>query len=66
MKLTLKVIRAMHDMTQDEAAEKAGISKSTWYMAENGKGTPNWDTMQKISEAFDVPIGDIELKKSMK
>lgn len=54
----------MHDMTQDEAAKAAGISKSTWYLTEKGHNDPKFETLLKISKAFDVPIGDIELKQS--
>jgi putative transcriptional regulator len=47
------------EMTQQELAEKAGISRQTVIAIEAGKYTPSLELAFRISDAFGVPIGEV-------
>lgn len=44
-------------LTQKQFAEKSGFSQSAVNFWENGKRQPKIEQLQKISSAFNVPIG---------
>ena len=46
----LRVVREQHQLTQDEAAAKAGIPASTWIAWENGVHVPSKLTQQYLRE----------------
>jgi putative transcriptional regulator len=48
-----------NEMTQQELAEKAGISRQTVIAIEAGKYTPTLELAFKIADAFGVPIGEV-------
>jgi putative transcriptional regulator len=48
-----------NEMTQQELAEKAGISRQTVIAIEAGKYSPSLELAFRIAVAFDVPIGDV-------
>ena len=52
-------MRKDRSLTQDELAEKAGITKSAISRYESGKRQPTIDTLGKIATAFDVNILEI-------
>lgn len=45
------------NLTQKQFAEKSGFSQSSVNFWENGKRQPKIEQLQKISSAFNVPIG---------
>jgi putative transcriptional regulator len=47
------------EMTQQELAEKAGISRQTVIAIEAGKYTPSLELAFRIADAFGVPIGEV-------
>jgi transcriptional regulator with XRE-family HTH domain len=55
----LRLIRVYHDMKQNEAADKLGISKSYLSEIESGRKEPSLDLLKKYETAFDVPISSI-------
>ena len=55
----LRLIRVFHDMKQQEAADKLGLSKSYVSELENGKKAPSVEVIQKYSEAFGIPASSI-------
>lgn len=55
----LKVYRAMYDLTQEQLAEKIGVSRQTIIAIENGKYLPSLGLAFKISRLFNVKIEDI-------
>lgn len=59
MKNSIKVYRAMHDLTQEQLAEKIGISRQTVIAIENNKYLPSLGLAFKISKLFNVPIEQI-------
>lgn len=59
MATKLKVLRAEHDLTQEDLAEILGTNQkviSTW---ESGKSVPGPAMMQKIEDYFHVPKEEI-------
>jgi putative transcriptional regulator len=46
-------------MTQQELAEKAGISRQTIISIEAGKYSPTLELAFRIADAFGVPIGEV-------
>lgn len=55
----LRLIRVYHDMKQNEAAEKLGISKSYLSEIEKGHKEPSLDLVRKYESAFDIPVSSI-------
>lgn len=59
MKNKLKVYRAMHDFTQEQLAEKIGVSRQTVIAIEADKYLPSLGLAFKIAKVFNVKIEDI-------
>jgi putative transcriptional regulator len=59
MKNTLKVYRAMYDLTQEALASKLGITRQTVISVEKGKYDPSLDLAFKMANLFRVHIEDI-------
>lgn len=59
MKNKIKVFRAMHDLTQEELAEKIGITRQTVLAIEKGHYSPSLDLAFKIVKYFDAKIEDV-------
>lgn len=47
------------EMTQQELAEKAGVSRQTIIAVEAGKYSPSLELAFRIAEAFGVQIGEV-------
>ncbi len=48
-----------NEMTQQELAEKAGISRQTVIAIEAGKYSPSLELAFRIADAFGVQIGEV-------
>jgi putative transcriptional regulator len=59
MKNLLKVYRAMQNMTQEELAEKAHVTRQTIISIESGKYEPSIQLAFKLSKIFQVQIEDL-------
>ncbi|MBN1430962.1 MAG: helix-turn-helix transcriptional regulator [Anaerolineae bacterium] len=59
MKNKLKVYRAMHDLTQEQLAEKIGVSRQTVIAIESNKYLPSLGLAFKIARLFKVQIEEI-------
>lgn len=59
MKNKLRVFRAMHDLTQEQLADKIGISRQTVIAIEADKYLPSLGLAFKIAQFFKVKIEDI-------
>lgn len=52
----LKYLRTRQNLTQLELAEKLGMSKSIISMYENGNRKPDFETLEKIADFFNVSM----------
>jgi putative transcriptional regulator len=59
MKNKLKVFRAMHDLTQEQLADKIGVSRQTVNAIESDKYLPSLGLAFKIAKLFQVKIEEI-------
>jgi putative transcriptional regulator len=48
-----------HEMTQQELAEKAGVSRQTIIAIEAGKYSPSLELAFRIADVFGVQIGEV-------
>jgi putative transcriptional regulator len=55
----LKVYRAMHDLTQEQLAEKMGVSRQTVVAIESDKYLPSLGLAFRLAKLFDARIEDI-------
>lgn len=58
MKNTIKVQRAIHDLTQDQLAKAIGVSRQTINSIEKGKYVPSTLLALKMSKLFGVSVND--------
>jgi putative transcriptional regulator len=59
MKNKLKVYRAIKDLTQEELAEKIGVTRQTVIAIESNKYLPSLGLAFRIAKLFKVKIEDI-------
>lgn len=59
MKVTLKQLRGLRELTRQEAADMIGVSLSTWDNWENMRTFPDAPKINKITEVFDIDYDDI-------
>ena len=55
-RIRLKELREENKISQQKLADTLGVKQSTVGMWENGKNKPEFDTLIKISEYFDVSV----------
>ena len=58
MQNTIKVERAILNLTQDELAQKIGVSRQTINSIEANRYVPSTVLALKLSEVFDKPVND--------
>lgn len=61
MKNTIRVERAIHDMTQQELAQKIGVSRQTINAMESNKYVPSTTLALKIARLFNKKVEEIFL-----
>ena len=59
MKNKIKVFRAMHDLTQEDLAEAAGVTRQTILAIEKGKYVPSLDLAFRIARKFQVNVEEV-------
>jgi putative transcriptional regulator len=55
----LKVLRAMHNLTQEQLADKIGVSRQTVIAIESNKYLPSLGLAFKIAKFFTVKVEDV-------
>lgn len=58
MNKTLKIIRVTEDLTQQEMADRLGITRAHYVMIENGRKKGSIDLFRRLQETFN--LGDAE------
>jgi putative transcriptional regulator len=59
MKNNLKVERAIHNLTQEELAQKVSVSRQTIHAIETNKYVPSTILSLKIAQIFSKPMEQI-------
>ena len=59
MRNRIRVLRAEHDWSQAEVAERLGIARQTVNALEAGKYAPSLPLAFKISKLFELPVEQI-------
>lgn len=59
MKNNIKVQRAIHNLTQQDLAERIGVSRQTINALEAGKYVPSTVLALKLSKLFDKQVNEI-------
>lgn len=59
MKNRIKVLRAERDMTQEQLAERVGVTRNTIISMEKGKYCPSIRLGYRIARTFGVAIDDV-------
>ncbi|KAF5091613.1 helix-turn-helix transcriptional regulator [Methanospirillum sp.] len=59
MKNRIKVLRAEHDMTQEELAKRIGVTRNTIISIEKDKYCPSMKVGFRIARVFDVGLEDV-------
>jgi putative transcriptional regulator len=56
----IRKLRFNHDeMTQEQLAEKTGVTRQTIIAIESAKYSPSLELAFRIALVFDVPLGDV-------
>ena len=63
MKNKLRIFRAVHNLTQEELADKLGVTRHTIIAIENERYDPSLGLAFRMSELFNVPIEDIFIRQ---
>ena len=66
MKNRLKVYRAMHELTQEQLAEKLKVSRQTVIAIESNKYLPSLPLAFRIAALFGVKIEDVFFEDDQK
>ena len=61
MKNRLKVLRAEHNLTQEDLAQRVGVSRQAINAIETGKYDPSLPLAIKLGRLFGKPVEDIFL-----
>jgi len=59
MKNNIKVQRAIHNFTQQDLADKIGVSRQTINAMEKGKYVPSTVLALKLSQLFKISVNEI-------
>ncbi|MCI5045455.1 MAG: helix-turn-helix transcriptional regulator [Aquisalinus sp.] len=65
MRNRLKVLRAEHNLTQADLAEKVDVTRQTIIAVEKEKFDPSISLAYKISDVFGLPVEEIFLKSDI-
>ena len=57
IRISLEAARVNAELVQKDAAKLIGVSLKTLQNYENGKTKPNWDTLIKMSNIYNITIG---------
>jgi putative transcriptional regulator len=58
----IRTLRFHHgEMTQQELADRVGVTRQTINAVENGKYAPSLEVAFRIAAVFDVPLGEVFL-----
>jgi len=59
MRNKIRIFRAIHEITQEELAQKIGVTRKTVNSIENGKYNPSIDVAYKMARLFGVTMEEL-------
>ena len=59
MENNLRVLRAIEDISQEQLAERLGVTRQTIHAVENNKYNPSLELAFKIARFFEKTIEDV-------
>lgn len=59
MKNSIKVERAIHELTQEQLAQRLGVSRQTVHAIEANKYVPSTVLALKLAQLFNKQVGEI-------
>lgn len=59
MKNKIRIFRAIHNLTQEELAQKISVTRKTVNSIEGGKYNPSIDVAYKMAKLFNVSIEEL-------
>jgi transcriptional regulator with XRE-family HTH domain len=59
MAMRLKKIRQAREMTQEQLAERAGVTREYIARLEAGRYDPSLSTIERLAKALKVKVGDL-------
>jgi putative transcriptional regulator len=59
MKTRIRELRARHELTQENLAQKVSVRRETIVFLEKGKYNPSLQLAYDISRVFDLPIEEV-------
>jgi len=63
----IKKFRKIHKLSQEQLAQKAGVTYSTLIKIESGaNGNPTLETMRKLADVFEVSLDELVGRKNGK
>jgi len=63
MKNKVRIFRAIHELTQEQLAEKLGVTRHTIIAIENERYDPSLSLAFRMSDLFEVPIEKIFIRE---
>ena len=60
----LKELRKSYGLTQAELAEKTGLSRVNYTRYENGKVRPDYETIIKLADFYDISLDELFDRRS--
>lgn len=59
MKNRIRIYRAMHDMTQEDLADRLRVTRRTINSIEGGKYNPSIEVAFRMAKLFGVPVEEL-------
>jgi putative transcriptional regulator len=59
MKNNIRIFRAIHNLTQEELAQRISVTRKTVNSIEGGKYNPSIDVAYKMAKLFNVTIEEL-------
>jgi len=53
------LMRSERGLTQEQLAERAGISVDFLSLIERGKSSPSFENLDELADALDVPVAEL-------
>jgi len=55
----IKHLRKLHEISQEELAERCMFARSYMSRLERGKGNPSLDALEKLAKGFNLDVKDL-------